>query len=563
MSAATEVVEGVKKTFTAPKKAAAQHFWVFLAIFLFLAMVAFVILERRKPGLIGRIVGGSVGRVPGVRNLVTALALVVGVQLLGGAAPGLEAHDEAPALEQLEQPAGEDSDDGPSPLLPMPLVFGIVRANSFRRKWVPMNSGASGSSVSVTVTAGSPVKVPWEIDKMPTRSGKFHWYVEGFWAKLNVVVDQPSSSGVAINDDQLAQCLHSFELRAKNLLGTVWAQGDTSGARLGLIDTRIATGYEPSRLPTAQIASSDGDTTRELWIWIPFSQGCFEKPHHFAPHTALVNGAIMDLYVAAADVLGNGSAIKSVTLAVIAQCIAMPECHLHTPVKWGIYEPVGQGSSIRLKLTSMGDKKGLNGVLDGLGLAAMYLIANPTGLGLGGGFTVNEINRIQADFLGVESLEFPEVLFAEFLQTLGNAVDPYGGSDAYNRFPYSLATASAKTGAPLNAGAFFYPLLMPGRRAELSKISTVQGTGEIVVGFTSSKSATAFKVGTLEVGTWDPAFMAEAKRIIFGPMEAENYAWVPKVTRKQRPDEEGDYPMDSGKMKYFPWVATRTKARAA
>lgn len=433
-----------------------------------------------------------------------------------------------------------------------------ARRNILRRGWAPLNSGSSGASVSYTPGAAT-VAIPWNVQVQP-RNGAFHRYLEGFWVRQTLTIDQPGAGGAVLYDDRLSKVIHSYELTGGGKLGTVWDPSVTSGARVRLIDSRIACGYFPATRSKNQIAAADGDTVIELLHWLPFSMGIFDKPHHFAPHCQLVNDAILRINANINTIIAEdstGGVYKSPTMSVIAQYVEDKEIRLHTPIKWGLYEPQGAGSSIRLPISGLGAKRGMNGVLDRQGLLAAYLMTSAGGLG--GTITGAQISRVQADFLGIPSLEFPEMLVVDHLQQI-----PYTGpigsqaAETHNdeaRWPYLQGSTA---GNHLRAGLLYYPLVMPPQQAELSKVSETPegGGGEAVIGFTSTLSQTTFKLGTCEVGTWDPAFMTEAKRIILGS-EADRYAWVPKLLRKQEPDEDGEYPMDGDKMRYFPWRAVR------
>lgn len=550
---AAGVAEGLKQAVTAPQTAAKQHFWVFVAVFFFLAMVAFVILERRKAGIITRIVHGSVGRVPGVGRLVTAFALFVGLSAF---------FDQARARQ----------DESSSDLQGTPwIVFGagVLRKNSFRRKFMPLNSGSAGSTVDVPISASEPVvKVPWEIDKLVTREGNLHWYLAILWLQFDFDVEAPNENAGDIVGAQCYQLLHSYELRNKGKTGTNWAQGDTSGARAALINARIAGAYHPITWPpSTMLAGSSTGYHRQIRIPLCFAQGAWGKPQHFCPHAALMNGAMLDVYVNTnfiSDVYWPKSNIK---LTVVAETWGMFEALMHVPVREGRYEVVAAGKSPRTKILGMGQKGGLNGVKDSMGLAAFYLMTGAPNAGLGGVVTLDHLVRVQCDAIGLESLEYPDFPFHEFLGSIGNHVELTNGTTNHiHQFPYFPVSSAGvmdpdDTGKVLRSNALLYPFVMPGLQAELSKISKAPDTCEVKWEWDNDPGTVEYQYGTLEIGEWDPEFMVEAKKIIFGKDDADNWAWVPKLTQKQLPDEEGDYPVDAKKMKYLPHKAIRTRAK--
>lgn len=571
VATAKDTLEGVKDSLVKPKTAAREHFWVFLAVVLFLAAVAFVVIENKNPGAIRRFVQRTFGRIPLLGKQVMVFALGALALLTSSSAQAAMSHA-----------SSSNSGGWLGTLLGAlgALALGAM-VSSPRRRYIPLTSGASGSEVTTSPDT-SPTKVPWQVKNLPFQTGKYQWYCEGFIVKHTVTLTATDSDTFIPGPMIAANVLQSFELRSQNKLGTLWSQSETSGPRLELIDGKIAEGYEDrGRKPSGVIpAVAEGSRTavREVWHWIPFTQKNFENPAHFAPHCALLEEAMLDIFVNSDSVfqgLDDGSdnvIFTNSVMSVIAVCVAETEIRLHTPVKWGAYDAQGQGTNIRLKLLQSGGKNTLNGVLDKMGIVSLYAMSNVWGLP--GSITWDALvgGRVQADFLGLSSLEFPDALVEYHLSQIGlqggnvqrdsTVDDSFAVADRYH-WPVKTklgaeqaASVSDTVEHLLNAQLLYYPFVMPGKgAARLSKVSEWDGTNEIVFGFSQSQNQQTFQFGTLEVGTWDPQWMKEALRVIVGTTEAAKYYWAPKPDDHQKRGIGGKFPIDGSKLKYFPWVA--------
>jgi hypothetical protein len=405
-----------------------------------------------------------------------------------------------------------------------------------------MVSGSVGTDLTVTPGA-SPVKLPWSINKIPQRSGELFAYVPRIWMKWNFIVDQGASGTSIMYDEALGDIVHSYELR-RTKFGNPWLSSDTNGQRLNLFDNRIANRYRHPTIKTPSIPTTDGDTAREIWIPLSFNYGCTEKPHHFAPPAALINGSLLDIYANANSVLAyysNGAVWKSATLSVIVEVLWEPEARLFVPVKHGLYEPQSAGTNQRWEL-DLGQPKGLDGV-DSSGGSGLLAMALPSSiLNQGGGFTIEKIAKIQASFLGLDSFDYPSLMSTEFINSINRSAGEY--------WPNTEASTAAATHG---ATQLFFPIVMPPINTELSKIGFVRGKNELLVGFTASQSQTTHKVWTQEAFPWDPAFVMAARELMFeSKLVGENMVPIQKFLRKQ--SDEDKTVISPKKTRLFPWT---------
>lgn len=418
-----------------------------------------------------------------------------------------------------------------------------MRVNHVRRDWYQMVSAAGNTSATITPTT-APVRSPWTLNKIPTRNGKYFAYVPKIWLIVDFTVDQPAAGGSIIYDEQLAAIVSSFELK-RTKMGTLFLSSDTSGPRLHSFDNRIMNGYRHAAMKTPSIAAADGDTVRRLYLPITFSHGCNEKPHHFAPPAALLNGSLLDIFFDAAAKLGDfstGAVWKSATAQVVVEVLWEPEARLHVPLRHGLYEPQASGANQRWEL-DLGGKGGLDGVDAGGGSGLLAMAIASSKAGLGGTITVDEVTKIAAPFLNLDTLDVPEILSMEFVQSLDRQPGEF--------YPF-IESASTTVAKPHTSDQLFFPIVMPPKRMELSKVSMVGGKQELQVGFGSAKSQATHKLYTQEVFAWDPAFILAARDLIFGDRaEASRYVPSQKFSRKQS-DVDKEV-MDDSKKRFLPW----------
>jgi hypothetical protein len=583
MSTASEIAS--QTTSQLPHVPKSAKGWIGLVIALFLLILAFVIVERKKPGFFA----GLVGKVPGVNKGLSRLAAIVvglGALLASGAAHAAEAFGSATAA----HPAGAVAAILLA-LLTGALIFGerfrssqwgrqagAVRMNGVRRQIVPHFVSAGGSAKVVTTAPGGDVE--FVVKKLPQRDGGFFWNAMQTVVSAVVTVTKPSAGGSDIPREALYKILRAYSIIGEGKLGTIADSSRTSGARLGLIDSRISNGYAPRPL-SATVLDADASNVKYLVRWVlPFAMGCNTKPHHFAPLCSLYEDALVHLYFAANNVIdgdSTGAVVgANIYVTVRTDCEAFQECMLHVPAKWGLYKPIGSGTaSVDLLLRQMGYPDHLNGVEVGMGLAALYLMCDVDALA--GGFTLDELTQWQAKFLGVgEVTQFPEHYVEEFVDSISDAavnerdmnaaVTATAEPEQLRRFPYmptgtitwgQAAGQSSVVGSPLASTGILFPALMPPRQMELSKVDGVRGDRVITPGFSSEKSNVEFKVGTLEVGRFTDDFKKDALDMIFGRGARAIYSWEKNPSRKN-PGE-----VDTKKGMWLPSYAVKNTGAGA
>lgn len=341
-----------------------------------------------------------------------------------------------------------------------------------------------------TVTPGASAQTAtFLMNNIPTgKSGKFWYYVTALNLKVVTVVDQPAAGGTAINPDKLWKVLQSVQVQCP-ILGQLFSHANTRGAVLGNIIQNFGFGYNAVHT-RAQIAAADGDTTVTLYYRIPFAYEFLRKPHETSPWGGFLEGGTFEVKFDVSTAL-DGDSTGAVTKATTSfrawlELIPAPEAVIHTPIHWR--EHITPGSSTRHVIQDMGSPDGLQGVdqSKGVGLAALAVLTDATGMGLLGQDGADNITGYDIPWRDQARIDAPDAPFLAMIAHMGNNRKSRNGTHDGSGFPYTIA--STPNGDLNDAQALVYPLVVPGRDLETSKLQTVAGAKEINFSYTATPS---------------------------------------------------------------------------
>ncbi len=336
------------------------------------------------------------------------------------------------------------------------------------------------------VPGTAPVSVQFLMQNMPTsKEGKFWYYVTSLVFKLTVVINQPAESGAVITADKLWQIVQSVQVQSP-ILGQMYTHQNTPGAVLGNLIQYMGFGF--NRTPVAdQIPGTDGNTTVTLYYRIPYALEFLCKPHETAPWAGFFEGGTVEIKIDVQSVLGGistGAVIQTpANLRCWIECIPSPEACIHVPFNFRLHQT--PGNSTRQVIQDMGSPDGLQGIdmSKGVGLVALMYLMNPTGLGLGGSTTADNIISYDIPWRDQDRVDIPDGPFMSLVAQMGNnrlaPADSAGvlfGNGGQGGFPYAFA--GDPQGGLNDASSMFFPLVMPARDTETSKLQTVMGPKE-------------------------------------------------------------------------------------
>lgn len=357
-------------------------------------------------------------------------------------------------------------------------------------------STGGGKNPSVTPSASSPQSVTFTMNSLPVgKDNRFWYYVTALNLKVSFTLDQPSSSGSAINADKLWKVLQSVQVQSP-LLGQVFSHSNTRGAVLGNIIQPYGFGF--GALPVrAQISSSDGDTTVTLYYRIPFAYEFLRKPHETSPWAGFLEGGTVEAKLDLTTVFdgdSTGAVIEAPTsMRAWLEMIPSPEAVIHTPIHWR--EHIIPGSTTKFVIQDLGSPDGLQGIdqSKGVGVAFLGMLTDATGIGLSGADGADNITQFDIPWRNQDRVECPDALYVAQFASMGPHKRPKGASHDGGGFPYTIA--ATPQGNLNDAQALFVPLIVPGRDTETSKLQTVSGAKEVNFAFTSTPSGSARFVG--------------------------------------------------------------------
>jgi len=337
-----------------------------------------------------------------------------------------------------------------------------------------------------TFTAGTaPVSTQFLMQNLPTsKEGKFWYYVTSLCFKLTVIINQPAEGGAVISSDQLWQIVQSVQVQCP-ILGQTYTHQNTPGALLGNIMQYMGMSY--NRAPvTEQIPAADGNTTVTLYYRIPYAFEFLVKPHETSPWAGFFEGGTVEIKVDVSTVLGGistGAVLTTGSLRCWIEVIPSPEACIHVPFNFRLHQT--PGNSTRQVIQDMGSPDGLQGIdmSKGVGLVSLMYLMNPTGLGIGGSTTADNIVSYDIPWRDQDRVDIPDGPFMSLIAQMGNnreapadTASAVFGASPNGGFPYSFA---AQVQGSLNdAESLFFPLVMPGRDTETSKLQTVMGPKE-------------------------------------------------------------------------------------
>jgi len=390
-----------------------------------------------------------------------------------------------------------------------------------------------------TVTPGSsPQAVQFLLNNIPTgKEGKFWYYAMAVVLKVVVSINQPAEAGTALTAGQLWKVIQSVNLQCP-ILGQLATHQNTRGVTLGTIMQYFGFGF--TRLPLQPVIGAATDTTVTLYYRFPLSYEFLRKPIETAPWGGFLEGGTFEVKLDTSTVLdadSDGALLTSANFRSWLEMLPAPEACIHTPVHWREHQV--PGNSTKHIIQDFGSSDGLNGLdqSKGVGLAALFYLMNPDGVGMAGNTTADNIQSYDIPWRDQDRIDVPDAPFANLQAMLGNnrlgSADTAAtafGEGGNGGFPYS---DNAATITNLNdETALVFPNVSCGRDLETSKLQTVAGAKELnyTYGSDGIPSGTNRYLG-LYFPVFDQQFMQIlAQRIAPG----KERALVAKTLNKQR-----------------------------
>lgn len=369
-------------------------------------------------------------------------------------------------------------------------------------KGITIDLAANGAT-SVSVTPGAsivPIQFTMPAPKFDARGN----YPKATLIAIHVTTtfDQAASGGSAVNWDMLPVIIDSMQVQIP-VIGVSHETSAYTGPIAKHVIEYMSLGYSYYGGARAQIASTDGDTTVDFYVALPFMNNAFYAGLQFCPWVGWLTNMQVSINMAASTALAAFStgAVTKTPTTVKAWVEAVPTKRLTFPTfsQWRNYNAPAAGSNQAL-LQNVGQQGGLTCVSPGSRLAAIVELMNV--LGLGGASTADNYTSVSCDLLSQPYTTNVDAFLLDFIDNQNGRSGRTRGATATTVMhpmagnPYTLAATPNTVNA---ATAMFIPWRSPGRDAEIGKQPKFQGNLTFIRTFTSAVVSGNFPFVTNEL----------------------------------------------------------------
>lgn len=362
---------------------------------------------------------------------------------------------------------------------------------------------AANGATSVSVTPGAslvPLQFTMPAPKFDARGN----YPKALYIAIHVTTtfDQAASGGSVVNWDMLPVIIDSMQVQVP-ILGVTHEQTAYTGPIAKHVIEYSSFGMQYFGGARAQIPSTDGDTTVDFYVALPFMNNQFYSGLQFCPWIGWLTNMQVSVNMAASTALAAFStgAVTKTPTTVRAWVEATPTRRLSFPTfsQWRNYISPAAGSTQAL-LQNVGQQGGLTCVQPGSRLASIVELMNV--LGLGGASTSDNYTSVSCDLL---SQPYTTNVDGFLLDYIGNqkarAQNTRGGTGATVMHPmagnpYTMAATPNTVNA---ATAMFEPWRTPGIDAEIGKQPKYQGNLTFIRTFAAAVNSGNFPFVTNEL----------------------------------------------------------------
>lgn len=378
----------------------------------------------------------------------------------------------------------------------------------------------SDGGTSVALTPGAaPVSAEFLVSAPRAGVGDNWPLALNFVSRFRTTFDQAASGGSVVNYDALACIADSFDVKSP-VLGNTHPRDTFQGPIAKHLVEFVSTGYNYADGARIQIASSDGDTTVDVYFVLPWAHECAERPHHFAPWLGWLQNTKIVNYLAAANVLGTvstGAVLKAPTsVQTWVEYVVSDELIMPTINQWHLYETPATGGTTAI-LNGLGTANGYNDLLDGSRIAGLYELTNagPGTKNLMGGATgADKYTSYTIPQFSQDVTVNVDAFFSAYRRVIGGhrgaTATFLGNAEADNAGPPNLSGATFNPGDLMNSAiALYIPIRSPGRLMQLTKQMKFFGDLKISRTFSTTPSSGKFRFVTNELRELGAAKKAE------------------------------------------------------
>lgn len=313
----------------------------------------------------------------------------------------------------------------------------------------------------------------------------------GITFKNTFVFDQAAAGGSAVFWDELPRVIAGLEI-LHPLWGTMLAKETGSGPILKHLIEFIGSGYEyAGDGARAVIASTDGDTTCDLYVTYPIAQKCMVRPTDQACWIGWLDQTLLNFTQAIstriADV-STGAVIKT-PCTVKAGLDYIIDNHLEIPTiaYWARYTHNAGSELIRALGLGKGGPQNTKLVERLVGIYELFNV-----FGFGATTTSDNVLAVFCEQLGLTRVTNVDFIVKNYLKLLGPVRGPKGGNgtSALHALAGNPYTMGATPSNALNISTLGYlALRAPGLRQEITKVPKFAGDLMVTQTYTTTPSS--------------------------------------------------------------------------
>lgn len=371
----------------------------------------------------------------------------------------------------------------------------------------------SDGGTAVSLTPGTaPVSAEFIVSAPRAGVGDNWPLALNYVTRFRVTVDQAASGGTAMNWDELACVADSFDIKSP-VLGNTHPRDTFQGTIAKHLVEFVSMGYNYADGGRTQIASTDGDTTMDVYFILPHAHECGGRPHHFAPWLGWLQNTKIANYLAAANVLdglSTGAVIKApCTVQTWIEYVVSDELIMPSINQWHLYETPATGGTTAI-LNGLGTANGYNDLLDGSRIAGLYELTGAQGNAkniMGGSATADQYTSYTIPQFSQDVTVNVDAFFSAYRRIIGGHRGPISNAvgvathDSKSGNPFQMRGGQGtSTGDLMNtANALFIPIRSPGHDMMLTKLMKFFGDLKITRTFSSTPSSGKFRFVTNEL----------------------------------------------------------------
>lgn len=368
-----------------------------------------------------------------------------------------------------------------------------MAANNSVGSGIPVLLSWSGSDSKTVVPGTSVSEQKSELRALQLKEREHNLAALRVVVEATIKVTQPASGAAAIAFDKLPKAIASLGVWLPEI-GWLYPHDHTPGALHANVNQVIGNGYRRRGIfDVAVPATASTQFTRTIRYELPFALPVLAQELDTAIPMALLEGGRVEVKVAASNAFDGDSTAAVFNEVVLRAWIeTTPVQKMWVPGLFGFRQYSSGGNASLFRIEGLGSAPGLSIAEEGCSLGALFVICNPTGIGLGGSTTADQFASLSSQDFDIPDLSYLPLLFDMFDRQLDS------DNNTATRWPYSQSETTFGNGQV--DGAYLLPIRMPTRGQQLSKLRRINRARDMKVkyGWTGSTPSGEMKHGTLE-----------------------------------------------------------------